>query len=458
MSYKKELSIVKIRKIIGTDMHGTTIKGIVKGLEKLNFTVKAVRVAQNELTLNLTFPIILQIKNDIGQNHFVVLHRIKRNGIFVIADPAKGVIKMSRAELETNFQGIAIFMVPNSNFEKGALKNKSLFGLFKDLILSQKDLVFTIVLSSFALSVMGIIVSLFSKVIMDEVIPYGLKNRLYFLLFAFGIVSLLQIILSAFRQQVYLFLSRKIDIPVLMGYFDHIIHLPYSFFGSRRIGDVLTRFQDALTIKSAFTSMSISLIMDITLSILSALVLYSINQHLFVILVLMVIINIILIYSFKKAYKRINHEQMEANGLLNSQLIELIRNIDTIKSHHDENQRLNKIEEKFVHSLEINYREGVLQNIQSTFSTVVSTLGGLIFMTIGSLFIIDGKMTIGDLLVFQTLSQYFIEPVQNLVNLQLTFQEIQVAISRLQELMEIDREDSRLENSIKNFSQVHNPV
>lgn len=452
LSYKKELSIVKIRKIIGTDMHGTTIKGIVKGLEKLNFTVKAVRVAQNELTLNLTFPIILQIKNDIGQNHFVVLHRIKRNGIFVIADPAKGVIKMSRAELETNFQGIAIFMVPNSNFEKGALKNKSLFGLFKDLILSQKDLVFTIVLSSFALSVMGIIVSLFSKVIMDEVIPYGLKNRLYFLLFAFGIVSLLQIILSAFRQQVYLFLSRKIDIPVLMGYFDHIIHLPYSFFGSRRIGDVLTRFQDALTIKSAFTSMSISLIMDITLSILSALVLYSINQHLFVILVLMVIINIILIYSFKKAYKRINHEQMEANGLLNSQLIESIRNIDTIKSHHDENQRLNKIEEKFVHSLEINYREGVLQNIQSTFSTVVSTLGGLIFMTIGSLFIIDGKMTIGDLLVFQTLSQYFIEPVQNLVNLQLTFQEIQVAISRLQELMEIDREDSRLENSIKNFT------
>lgn len=271
-------------------------------------------------------------------------------------------------------------------------------------------------------------------------------------LIVFGIVSFLQTLLSAFRQHVLLFLSRKIDIPVLMGYYDHIIHLPYSFFGSRRVGDVLTRFQDAMTIKNVFTSVSISLVMDITLSVISAVVLWTINQSLFLILVFMVIVNIILIYCFKKPYKKINHEQMEANGLLNSQLIESIRNIDTIKSQHDEEQRLNKIEEKFVHTLEIGYKEGVLQNIQSTISSMTSTMGGLLFMGVGALFIIDGKMTIGDLLVFQTLSQYFTEPIQNLVGLQLTFQEVQVAVSRLQELMEVDREDIALDYSIRDFT------
>lgn len=452
LSYKKELSIMKIREIIGTDMYGTTVSGIVSGLEKLNFTVKAVRVAQEDLTSKLTFPAILQIKNDLGQNHFVVLHHIKRNGKFLVADPARGMLKMSRDEIEAVYQGIALFMVPNSDFEKGKLKEKGLLELFGTLIFSQKGLVATVILASFILSIIGILSSLFSKIIMDEVIPYGLKNSLYLFLIVFGIVSFLQSLLSAFRQHILLFLSRKIDIPFLMGYYDHIIHLPYSFFGSRRVGDVLTRFQDAMTIKNVFTSVSISLVMDITLSVISAVVLWSINQSLFLILVLMVVVNIILIYCFKKPYKKINQEQMEANGLLNSQLIESIRNIDTIKSQHDEEQRLNKIEEKFVHTLEIGYKEGVLQNVQSTVSSMASTIGGILFMGVGALFIIDGKMMIGDLLVFQTLSQYFTEPVQNLVGLQLTFQEVQVAVSRLQELMEVDREDNDLDHSVKNFS------
>ena len=452
LSYKKELSIMKIRETIGTDMYGTTVRGIVTGLEKLHFTVKAVRVGIEELSPKLTFPAILQVKNGLGQNHFIVLHRVTKSGVFYVADPAKGNEKLTHDELDKIYQGISLFMVPNSDFEKGTLKGKGLWELFGALIFSQKGLIITVILASFLLSLIGILSSLFSKVLMDEVIPYGLKNSLYIYLIAFGIVSVIQSLLSAFRQHILLFLSRKIDIPVLMGYYDHIIHLPYSFFGSRRVGDILTRFQDAMTIKNVFTSVSISLVMDITLSVISAVVLWTINQSLFMILILMVVINIILIYSFKKPYKKINHEQMEANGMLNSQLIESIRNIDTIKSQHDEEQRLNKIEENFVHTLEVGYKEGVLQNVQSTISSMASTVGGLLFMGVGALFIIDGKMTIGDLLVFQTLSQYFTEPVQNLVGLQLTFQEVQVAVSRLQELMEVDREDNNKDYSIKHFS------
>ncbi|MDQ8836348.1 peptidase domain-containing ABC transporter [Streptococcus ruminantium] len=452
LTYKKEMSIMKIREIIGTDMYGTTVHGIVSGLEKLNFTVKAIRVSLDDLTDGVTFPAILQVRNKQGQNHFVVLHKIKKNGSYLIADPAKGLEQWSLEDLDSIYQGIAIFMVPNSHFERGSVKGKGLFDLFSALILAQKGLVGTVILASFLLSIIGILSSLFSKVIMDEIIPFGLKNSLYLFLLVFGVVSLLQSLLSAFRQHILLFLSRKIDIPVLMGYYDHIIHLPYSFFGSRRVGDVLTRFQDAMTIKNVFTSVSISLVMDISLSAISALVLWNLNSSLFLILVVMVVVNVILIYCFKKPYKKINNEQMEANSMLNSQLIESIRNIDTIKAQYDERQRLDKLEENFVHTLEIGYKEGVLQNVQSTISSIAGTLGSLIFMGIGALFIIDHRMTIGDLLVFQTLSQYFTEPVQNLVRLQLTFQEVQVAVSRLQELMEVEREDSQLDYSIHDFS------
>lgn len=75
--YKKELSIMKIREIIGTDMYRTTVKGIVDGLQKLHFEDKAVRVLLNEITKEVTLPVVLQVKNELGMNHFVVLHKIK---------------------------------------------------------------------------------------------------------------------------------------------------------------------------------------------------------------------------------------------------------------------------------------------------------------------------------------------------------------------------------------------
>lgn len=168
----------------------------------------------------------------------------------------------------------------------------------------------------------------------------------------------------------------------------------------------------------------------------------------------MVIINILLLYVFKKPYKKLNYEQMESGAYLNSQLIESMQNIETIKSQNDEVQQIHKLEQRFVSLLKIGYKEGTLQNVQGVISNFIGSLGNLVFMGVGALFIIDGKMSIGDLLVFQTLSQYFTEPIQNLVGLQLTFQEANIAMTRLNELMSLDREDVNKESQLHNIDFV----
>lgn len=137
--------------------------------------------------------------------------------------------------------------------------------------------------------------------------------------------------------------------------------------------------------------------------------------------------------------------------MLNAQLIESIQNIDTVKAHANETEQMNHLERRFVHSLKIGYKEGILQNVQEFFSTFVNSLGNVFMLGFGALMIIDGEITIGDLLVFQTLSQFFIEPVQNLVSLQLTFQEAQVAMNRLSELMSLDREDIHQEQQLSDI-------
>lgn len=451
LSYKQEIPIIKIRELIGTDLYGTSVKGIVDGLKKLHFKVKSVRVSVDDLTDNITLPAIAQIHTKENLYHFVVIHKIKKNNI-ILADPAKGIRKLTLKEFTNEFTGVLILMIPESEFEKVKYKNKGMLELFSTLILPQKRLLITIILASLLLSVVGILSSTFSKVLMDEIIPYQLKKSLYIFLIVFGIVALLQNLLSAFRTQIILFLSRKVDIPLLLGYYNHIIHLPYEFFASRRVGDIITRFQDAMTIKEIFTSVSISLILDVSLAIITGIILLNLNSTLFLILIIMVIVNIILIYIFKKPYKKLNYEQMESSAFMNSHLIESMQNIETVKSQNDEDVQIDRLEDRFVSLLKLGYKEETLKNVQRFISNFVGTFGNLIFMGIGALFIIDGKMSIGDLLVFQTLSQYFVEPVQSLVSLQLTFQEASIAMKRLSELMTLDREDEQTNRKIKDIS------
>ena len=321
LTYKHEATIMKIREIIGTDAYGTSVKGIVEGLEKLKFDVKAIRAKTKDITMDVTLPAIAQVRTTERQNHFIVIHKIDNKRQFVIADPSGEVIIQTEEEFDSWFTGVLIVMLPTSEFEKTNIKGKGMFDIFTNLILPQQKLLITIIFSSLFLSLVGILSSLFSKVLMDEIIPYQLKTSVYIFLIIFGIATLIQNFLSSFRQQVILFLSRKIDIPLLLGYYNHIIRLPYFFFITRRVGDILTRFQDAMTIKEIYTSMSISLVMDITLSTVTAFILYNLNSKLFGILVTIVIINIILIYIFKKPYKKLNYEQMESSAMLNSPFI-----------------------------------------------------------------------------------------------------------------------------------------
>ena len=449
LRYKKESTIMKIREIIGTDAYGTTVKGIMDGLEKLHFNAKAIRTTPEELTPDLTYPAIAQIRTEEGLNHFVVIHKVTRAGKLIIADPSSGIERKGKEDFAKQFSGVMIFMIPTSEFELMKIKDKGMFELFVKLIVPQKKLMAVIILASVLLTALGIFSSFFSKIIMDEIIPYQLKNSLYVFLVVFALVSLVQNLVSTFRQYILLFLSRKIDIPVMMGYYNHIIRLPYSFFGSRKVGDIITRFQDANTIKDIFTSVSLSLGLDIMLALFSSILLWYLNAKLFFILLIMVIINIALIYFFKKPYRKINYEQMEAGAMLNAQLIESIQNIETVKAHANETEQIHQLENRFVHALKIGYKEGILQNAQGFFSNFVNSLGNVLMLGIGALMIIDGEMSIGDLLVFQTLSQFFIEPVQNLVGLQITFQEAQVAMNRLSEIMSLEREDVNKEDRIK---------
>lgn len=451
LQYKKEMTITKLRDMSGTDIKGTTVLGIVQTLEKLGFEAKAVRITRETFEEKFTLPMIVRVLTKEGLTHFMVVHKINKNNLLV-ADPAKGLRKISKDDFFEDFDGYAVFCAPTNAFVADKTKTKGVFGRFFKLLLAQKKLFICAIIGSVILTALGIASSFFNKILMDEILPYNLKNQLLIFCIGFGIIALFNILLSAARQHLLLHLSIKIDMPLMLGYFNHIFALPMKFFGTRRTGDILTRFSDAGTIKDIFTTITLSLIIDILLTVVSGIILFFMNKVLFAIIAIITVVNAVLVYAFKKPYKKLNIESMEKQAALNSQIIDSLKGVETVKSFGVEEETMEKLENKYISALRTGYKTSVTSNVQGTTSGFFNNIGNLVLMGIAALFVINGDITLGSMMAFMSLSSYFMDPIGRLVSLQMQIQEANVAMKRMSELYEIEEEQENKDQLKNDFS------
>ena len=362
-----------------------------------------------------------------------MLKHLKRMGI-------KDLLKMTVDDFYKDFTGALLLLKPNEEFVNGKIEGGKIFRHFLRLLLPQKKLFAYSILASVLLTVLGIVSSLFNKILMDEILPYKLKNILLLVLLIFAVISVTQVVIGFVRQWMMIYLSQKIDIPLMLGYFEHIYHLPMKFFASRKTGDITTRFSDAFTIKDIFTNIALTLIMDIGMALITGVILFRMNTMLFGNIIFMTIVSIGLVFIFKQPYKKINEEQMQQASILNSQIIEGLRAVETIKGNANEETELEAIEREYIKALRISKKEGMLSNIQGSISSLVSTVGNLVLMYFGVMQVIDGDITLGTMMAFMTLSGYFMDPVGRLVSLQLQIQEASISMKRISEIFDYERE------------------
>ena len=449
LHYKKETTITKLRDMMGTDLKGTNLIGLSICAEKLGFMSQAVRVDKEGFLSKYTLPAIANVVTKEGLSHFVVVFKITEKYV-VIGDPAKDLEKVEIDDFYKNFTGAVLLLSPNQDFTGGKLKGTKVFQRYIRLLLPHKKLFVYTIIASLLITLLGIVSSIFNNIIYDEILPYQQKDVLKIMLFVFLGISLTSTIVSFVRQWILIHLSMKIDIPLMLGYFEHIYKLPMKFFASRRTGDITTRFSDAFTIKDIFTNIALSLIMDISMAVITGVILFQMNPKLFAIILFMTVISILLVFIFKQPYKKINEEQMQQASILNSEIIEGLRSVETIKGNANEDVTLEGIEKEYIKSLRISYKEGMLSNIQSTISSVISGLGNLVLLYTGISQVINADLTLGSYMAFTTLAGYFMEPVSNLVSLQLSIQEANISMRRISEILDYEREIGMDEGSDEN--------
>ena len=232
-----------------------------------------------------------------------------------------------------------------------------------------------------------------------------------------------------------------------MGYYNHLIKLPMKFFATRKTGEIISRFSDASNINDTISETILVLMLDTVMSISGGIILYFQNKNLFFVSVIMLLLYLIIVFSFKKAIKNINNEVFENNSQLTSFIIQSVHGMETIKSYNLETNIKNETEAKFFKVLKSSFKRGIIYNFSGTLSGIVALLGDMIIMWIGAYQVISGKLTLGELLVFNTLLGFFTDPIKNLIDLQPAIQTAMVSAERLGEIidLEIEQTKSKLE-------------
>ena len=234
-----KIPISKIREIAGTDKQGTNAFGMIKAAEQLGFSAKAVKGDHKAFFSEFPLPCIAHVIVNGNLMHYVVIHKITKKQI-IIADPGRGIVKLTPKEFfgktarpgkppEYQWTGVLIFLVKSESFVKGN-ETKGLFQRFFHLLLPQKRLLLHIFMASLVYTILGIAGAFYYKALMDDILPDGLIRTLTTLSVGVIFLNIFKVILDAIRSHLLLYLSQKLDIALLLGYYRHILELPMNFF------------------------------------------------------------------------------------------------------------------------------------------------------------------------------------------------------------------------------------
>lgn len=443
--YGLKVSISKIREIAGTDMQGTSAYGLVKAAESLGFSAKGVKASKAEdIFGEFPKPAIAHVIIDGTFLHYVVIHKVTKEEI-LIADPAKGIVKYNPEEFFKIWTGILILMVQAPTFEKGN-ETKSLFQRFWGLIKVQKNLLINVFIASIFITILGIIGSFYFKFLLDDILPNNLDKSLLVVSIAMIGLAVFKIIIEFFRSLLLIHMSQNIDIPLLLGYYNHVIDLPMNFFGTRKIGEIISRFNDAGKIRDAIGSATLILMIDVLMAIVGGIILYLQSSKLFVVCFIPLLLYVILVFVFKKPLEEVNRNVMEDNSKLTSYLVESIEGIETVKSFNGERKVNLETEKNFIRFIRSVFKYGYVNSLQGSLKSTVKGIFAICILWLGAYLALKGEITVGTLISFNALLAYFIEPIERVINLQPQLQSAVVAADRLGEILDLEKEKSKDED------------
>lgn len=443
--YKLEIPIARIRQYAGTDKKGTNVLGLIEAAEKLGFEAKGVRGDFDSL-FKIPKPTIAHVIVKKQLQHYVVIYEVTKTYIKIM-DPGTGKFyKKTHDEFKEEWTGVLVLLLPDESFKTGNEK-VSILKRFWFLLKPHKYILIQAFVGALIFTLLGFSTAIYIQKITDFVLVGGNTKLLNLLSIIMVAILLIKVFIGTIKDVFLIKTGQQIDARLILGYYKHLLKLPQQFFDTMRVGEIISRINDAVKIRAFINGVALSLAVNVLIVIFSFGIMFTYYWKLALIMLAIIPFYIIIYAIVNKLNKKTERTIMEKAADLESQLVESLNSVGTIKRFGLESFANIKTETKFITLLDTGYKSALNSVFSSTSSNTLSQLFTIILLWSGSYFVIEREITPGELLSFYAIIGYFTGPIASLVDANKQIQSAMIAADRLFEIMDLEREET--ENKFK---------
>lgn len=448
--YGYTLPLARIRQYASTDKRGTSVLGVVEAATKMRFSAKGVR-AQPEALKAIPIPAIAHIVVGEGLQHYVVIYKIT-NAHITIMDPADGEFhKQTWQEFVKLWTGILVIMEPSGDFVFGNEK-KSNIQRFLSLLSPHRSVLSQALFGAVIYSVLGLSTSIYVGKIADHVLVDGNRNLLNLMGIAMIIIALFRTLIGIMKSILGLRTGQRIDAALILGYFRHLLYLPQQFFNTMRVGEIVSRVNDAVKIRLFVNNVLLDLLVDAFILLFSVFVMFFYSWLLALVVLASVPLYLVVYLLYNRFNKKCQRRVMEKGAELESHFVESIGAVSTVKQFGVEGYVGVVGETKFVRLLRNTYLSARSSILSGSSVELISSLITIVVLWVGSSLAIEQRLTPGTLMMFYSLIGYVMSPLGALISANQSVQDALIAADRLFQIMDLECDGSDSEEERINLT------
>jgi NHLM bacteriocin system ABC transporter peptidase/ATP-binding protein len=426
--YGRTVPLEELRVACGVSRDGSKAGNILRAARRYGLTAKGFKYELATL-MEQPLPMIVFWKF----NHFLVVEGFKKDRVY-LNDPGMGPRIVSLREFDEGYTGIALSFEPGPEFRKGGERRSLVKTLAKRLKGAETALSYTM-LASLALVIPGLVIPTFSRIFVDEYLVGGMSDWVRPLLLGMGLTALLRAGLTGLQQSRLLYLETRLALTSSSTFFWHVLRLPAEFFNQRYAGDIAQRVGSNDVVAHLLSGELATQAIGAVTAVFYAVIMFQYDAVLTSVGVAITVLNLAALQLVSRRRRDANLRLLQERGKLMGTTLGGLQIIETLKASGGENDFFMRWSGYKAKVLNTEQQIEVYTRLLAALPTLLSALNTAAILALGGLRVMDGNLTVGMLVAFQSLMTSFTEPVNKLVALGSKLQEAEGDLTRLDDVL-----------------------
>lgn len=436
--HRKIVPLAELRQNCGVSRDGSKASNMIKAARNYGMQAKGFKKQLAQLE-ELRPPYIVFW----NFNHFLVVEGFKKDWVY-LNDPATGPRRISFKEFDEAYTGVVLVMEPGPEFQRGGRK-PSLIGALFDRLRGSWGAILYCFLAGFFLVIPGLVLPVFNQIFVDNILVENRADWLRPLIFGMTITVIIQVLLTFLQRRFLRKLNIKLSVEMSGQFIYHILRLPVAFYAQRFAGEISSRININTKVAEVLSGQLARTIIDTVMVVFYALVMFAYDGVLTAIGICFAAINILTLQWISRQRTDIYMRIIQDRGKVAGTEIAALQSMETLKASALESDFFSRWSGYYTKFINGQQELGITNQVLGVLPVFLTSLSSLAVLVIGGLRVMDGHLSIGMLIAFQSLMTSFLTPVNSLVNFGSTLQELEGDLNRLDDVLQ-NSTDSELDN------------